>query len=220
MGEYINLNSNRNSCVKIGSCENLCYITYDEMVRAVANGAQRHSSANLEPSSYLDASKGWWYRWPFISEKTGAARNPLTVDRIASRDCQRGLLVDVTGLPITLSHQRSTFQRKGLDGVVVSMNAPCPRRDEHATAPGPVNLLIIGEKIMPDGKLQTLVQCPVCGAICRLDELEAKLLASQCALLSAKILERDACELTPDDIAYASDLAVAGGRVSGQAMEE
>jgi hypothetical protein len=226
MGEYIKLGGS-DAAVKLGTCEDLEYITYDEMQWAVAHGAKRYSSSNLEPSGYLDPACGWHYRWPFTSEHTGGLRTPLTAERIASRGCSRSLTVDVTGLPIVLAHRSSVvFERKGEDGFPYRVELPCPQDEERFGASGAkrieygvqgVRLQIVGEKLMPDGTLQTLIRCPVCGALCRLDEREAELLRVQCKLIAAKMQQ---CEdLSVEDVEYVNDLLIAAQRIKGQPIE-
>lgn len=225
MGEYIKLNGSDASRVKIGSCENLGYITYDELKYAVEHGAQQ-AACNAEPKDYIDPAAGWFYRWPFTSELTGGRRNPLTAEAINRRDYERALVVDVTGLPIVIAHRDTVvFERKCSDGTSMKVEVPCPYDAERFAASGAKRIMygvqgdrleIVGEKLMPDGSLQTLIRCPVCGALCRIDEDEAALLRNQCKLLAAK-MKRCLDELSVSDVTYMNDLLVAGERVRGAA---
>lgn len=226
MGEYIKLNSSDASRVKLGTCETLGYITYDELKYAVENGAQCAGSGNLEPKEYLNPASGWFYRWQFTSEHTGGIRTPLTAECINRRDYDRALTVDVTDLPIVIAHHSSiVFEHKCSDGFMSRVDMPCPqdverfnatgaKRNEYGAGARGVRLQIVGEKLMPDGTLQTLIKCPTCGALCRLDETEAELLRNQCALIAAK-MQRFGNELSVEDVEYINDLLIASKRIRG-----
>lgn len=226
MGEYIKLNGSDDSSVKLGTCETLGYITYDELKYAVEHGARCAGSGNLEPKEYLDPASGWFYRWPFTSEHTGGVRTPLTAERINRRDYERALTVDVTDLPIVIAHESEVvFERKCEDGFASRVLLPCPQDTEKFEKTGAkrvkygvqgVRIQIAGEKLMPDGTLQTLIRCPTCGALCRLDETEAALLRNQCALIAAK-MQRFDDELSSEDVEYMNDLLIASKRVRGAA---
>lgn len=223
MGEYIKLGGS-DAAVKLGTCEDLGYITYDELKWAVAHGAKQCTSS-LEPSGYLDPACGWHYRWPFTSEHTGGARTPLTPEAIARRSCDRGgLQINIEGLPIQLAHKNVPVSLNCEAGVA-RISIPCPRSSgakeksvtEYRDAWRPATISICGEKLMPDGTLQTLVRFPVCGAMCRLDEREAELLRVQCKLLAAKMQQRD--DLSVEDVEYLNDLLIAARRIKGQPVE-
>src|SRR3954469_12452711 len=85
MGEYIKLNG---QSVKLGTCEDLYYATYDQIQDAVNSGAEKQEG-NLPPPDYLAAAHGWRYRFPFPDENIpiGTHRNfargvlfPVTTD--------------------------------------------------------------------------------------------------------------------------------------------
>jgi hypothetical protein len=63
MGEYVKLDG---QSVKLGTCENLYYCTFDALCAHVDRMEQQ--SGNLAPRDYLKARYGFRYRFPFPDE--------------------------------------------------------------------------------------------------------------------------------------------------------
>jgi len=62
MGEYIKLANGED--IKIGTCENLYYVTYQQLKNYITRGAKK-LEGNLEPRDYLKEENGFRYRFPF-----------------------------------------------------------------------------------------------------------------------------------------------------------
>lgn len=65
MGEYIT--TVQDGQLKIGTCEDLYYVTYQSLIAYVDEGAKK-APGNLEPREYLKAEHGFRYRFPFPDE--------------------------------------------------------------------------------------------------------------------------------------------------------
>lgn len=65
MGEYVKY---KGSPVKIGTCENLYYVSFDKYNDALQKGAIAHLAGNGFPSDYVNPDYGSRFRFPFPDE--------------------------------------------------------------------------------------------------------------------------------------------------------
>lgn len=65
MGEYIKY---RNREVKIGTCENLYYVSYQKYIEALSAGLLAKLDGNSYPKTYTDLSQEFRFRFPFPDE--------------------------------------------------------------------------------------------------------------------------------------------------------
>jgi len=63
MGEYVDY---RGESCKVGTCENLYYVTFESMGEIALSGLAM--TGNAEPHEYLNEAYGWRYRFPFPDE--------------------------------------------------------------------------------------------------------------------------------------------------------
>ncbi len=68
MGEYIRIDGEE---LKLGTCEDLYYVTYDQARELLTRAVQ--VPGNLPPREYLDPKHQWRYRFPFPEEDGRAA---------------------------------------------------------------------------------------------------------------------------------------------------
>jgi hypothetical protein len=162
MGEYIDCNGEH---IKLGTCENLYYATYDELKYMVENGA-RQLPGNLPPHEYLDPSVCWRYRFPFPND-----------DR---DDFDKGVIITAPAGWEMGDHDTvclSLHARDGSHGINVFVPCPLskdakPETYSHTTGPTAPILEIVQQRIV-DGHLWTVVRCPYCQQRWRLSPDEA-----------------------------------------------
>ena len=65
MGEFIRY---KGSEVKIGTCENMYYTSYQKYKKAFDLGHLQQLPGNADPSEYLDTERGYRFRFPFPDE--------------------------------------------------------------------------------------------------------------------------------------------------------
>ena len=71
MGEYAYFGDRK---VKLGTCEDLTYITHAELRQAYEAGAVHMAPGNAEIDQYLDPANGYRFRFPFTTGR-GCARH-------------------------------------------------------------------------------------------------------------------------------------------------
>lgn len=193
MGEYLRIGG---QVVKIGALEDLSYLSRSELEGAYRRGLLQQVEGYCPPEMYLDPAGGWRYRFPFTDEQ---GPWDTLADRAARRSAERGLEIELEGLEEErlyldlLQHQHVLAGTRGADGRGYTLlDLPCPLSRE----PGRPRLtcldrgirrahtlLASGEKVMPDGTIQTLFRCPVCGKQFRLNATEAALVQNCVRLL-------------------------------------
>ena len=154
MGEYIKFQGEH---VKIGTCEDLYYVTYDQLLDMVQNGAEQ-APHNLPPADYL--SNGFRYRFPFPNDD--------------GEDFDKGVVV--TAPPEMLSHVQHTRICCPLTpnggGYGINAFVECPMSTEADPAQfsvGPHTRIveIVQQKVV-DGCLWAVLRCAYCGTRWRL----------------------------------------------------
>ncbi len=175
MGEY--LTTHTGTRIKLGTCETLYYVRYDEVLL--------ESAINKPFAEYLDPKGTWIYRFP----------NPLedgeSVDAANSREPFGYPIFNVSGIDI--AHEDVCLPC-GCDGAYnINVFVACPAsngiksyRVSQNGAAHPIK--ITGERIRENVKgLYTICECGYCGAAFGLDEKEAELLKA--AILAHEPIE-------------------------------
>lgn len=167
MGEYIYLQGEPDTR-KLGTCEELFYVRYADLVRWVGEGRAQRVPGNLEPAAYLDEKHGFRFRFPFPDED-GAAW--------AALDYDRGFPLDAPAVVFAeMEHNNPPLRRVAYsvgDGLERGEGA-CTQEDA-ATRGGRVEL--VAQRLI-DGLLWAVVRCPGCGAKWRLTPERAQALAA------------------------------------------
>lgn len=195
MGEYAYFGDRK---VKLGTCEDLTYITHAELRQAHAARAVHTAPGNAEIDQYLDPANGYRFRFPFTDERCVLSE---LGERVAVRPT-RYLEIELVGMEndklyrSMMAHKKIRASMLGENGDHLNLlDLPCPLSDEpgrprlYHPAEGPwytPKLLVCGEKPMPDGTVHTVFRCPVCGAMFRLSESEIKLVRNCVRLLLRK----------------------------------
>lgn len=169
MGEYIQIGQNT---VKIGTCEDLYYTTYEKLAKAVKLGAKQ-VPGNDEPRNYLKEEQGNRYRFPFPDE----ANLPIGYDYDPFR-------------AITLQIPRE------LDLNIIGDHLNCQKLNENGGFRGWL-VELVQERLIK-GKLLPVFKCSSCGAKFRIEKLEMiKLITSFMHETALEIQERGSCQELP-----------------------
>jgi hypothetical protein len=181
MGEYIEVGG---QMVKIGTCEDLYYIRFDDLREVVKTAKQ--IGGNLEPVDYLKPEHGFRYRFPFPDEDNLGAFN--------YDDYDKGLLIFlspelapelIANLP-TWEHYTIAHPCNYHGTCHVNIMTTCPLCDEPPkNMTEPSKAVVISQQKQADGELWVVIACPYCGAKVRIDRLGALELAS-CVLAMGK----------------------------------
>lgn len=157
MGEYV-------KNIKLGTCENLYYTTFQELKRRVNNG--------FPASEYLDPKNGFRYRFPFPDEDHKNLFGKYD-------DYNRGVLFTFPkSVKIELGHDKIFF-RSDMNLQIKDLRPfgfyiPCPQKGEGIVPIfdwekiSGVHMFEIVQQKQVEGELQTVVRCPYCGELCRL----------------------------------------------------
>lgn len=87
MGEYVKY---KNDKIKIGTCENLYYATYDKYLDALKKGELSLVDGNDYPVNYAKPNSGYRFRFPFPDEDKLSLRDISILD-----DFHRGVPVKI-----------------------------------------------------------------------------------------------------------------------------
>ena len=148
MGEYIKFQGEH---IKLGTCEDLYYVTYDQLIDMVQNGAEQ-LPGNLPPGDYL--GNGFRYRFPFPNDD--------------GSDFDKGVIVTVPPELLPTSEHSTIWKPLAPKGVGYNINAQitCPQSpdaDPKQYSQGPhTRILEIVQQKAVDGSLWTVVRCPYC----------------------------------------------------------
>lgn len=171
MGEHINI---KGQSVKLGTCEDLYYATYDQ-VRAAASIATQQPG-NAEPRDYLKPNI-WRYRFPFPDEDGTAIGTRSNYDRgyllKASHEFVRGFADHGDASVITPS---PIYTRLQFPCPFTSAGVHAGVKVDQATVELIQQKLIINDE--GNKQLWAVVRCPYCGTTVRLGEEEATTLAA------------------------------------------
>jgi len=171
MGEYVRLNG---ESVKIGTCESLYYTTLQQFKDNLPNMTPA-ANQFLKPNTFR-------FRFPFPDE--------AHIEIGCHADFDRGVLISVPkSLGIEMPHgmffyrvSKTKTVEELPNNLHFGINIPCP-----AAAPLPyirdwgnqiekhTTFEVVAQKIV-ESEVQTVVRCPYCEEMCRLDGGEAKAL--------------------------------------------
>ena len=168
MGEYIRFGGDT---IKLGTCQDLFYTSFDAVRRMVAGGAAQ-VPGNHEPAQYLNERSQWRYRFPWPDEPNGIGAN-----------YERVMAVEAPGLIEALKadwdHGNTRWYLQPASGAPgVSLSADCPQVD----APTWVEVYL---QKQVEGRLWLIVRCPYCHALARLPEAEARMLTAHIRAVAA-----------------------------------
>ena len=165
MGEYVKLPNGED--VKLGTCENLYYITFETAKRLLP--ICRQLEGNFPPEEYLNPAHGWRYRFPFPNEDNIEIYNGNDFERAAIITAPEGF--DIEDHDPIYHHCTA----KGGYGYQVNVKLECPAKN-NANKARPV---AITQQKQVDGELWTVAECGWCGSCVRLPREDAMLLVNQ-----------------------------------------
>lgn len=179
MGEYVRLTANGKSYpFKLGVCEDLFYVRFEEFADLVTAGQVRQEPGNEPPTEYLQG--GFRFRFPFPDEDGQDLHNLPNNDR--------GFLVQVPmSLALDMEHEKKTTWTALLHGYrPASHGTPrllvtCPNTSDGTDIWAKTDLpgwLAITQQRPHKGALWTVVDCPYCGNKTRLNPISGHGLAA------------------------------------------
>ena len=179
MGEYIEIDG---KAFKLGTCENLYYVTFQRLVEMVGNA--KKLEGNARPCEYL--TTGWRYRFPFPDEN-GDASTSSNYERSINVTVYDDALVKLVGEFEHFTMQTTVSPATGKDSksylMAATLNVPCPQSDKWQGVPHAKNVVGICQQkstVEAGGpQLWTVVCCPFCGAKTRLEWEGAEKLANE-----------------------------------------
>lgn len=203
MGEYLKLKNQADS-FKIGTCENLYYLTYPQ---AVSLAGQIDNSGDVQ-SDQLFAFDCYRFRFPFPDE---AGINPGDFE-----NSRRGLMIyfPITAAEInhgTIFVRTDSGKIGSPEAPALGMKFPCPIKREpgqelffwdHRQPQNTFAEIIQQKPVICEGRkeLQTVVRCPYCGDMVRLSYIEVLAIVAFYSSLSD----------VPEIITEALEIALAG----------
>lgn len=171
MGEYIGING---TTVKLGTCEDLYYVRYEELEHVIASGWTKKREGNLEPRDYL-STEGFRYRFPFPEE------DGQYWTKWMERAHDKGLVVGVPPKLSEMDHDGIWHGVNANGGFNVNVNLPCPATKAFKklkASPMPEHFpLAIKQQRRIGEELWLVVACGWCGHKVRLDAVGAAVLA-------------------------------------------
>lgn len=187
MGEYIQLVSGE--LVKLGTCEDLFYVTHAWVKQQVEAGAK---GQNCPAAEYLNPKHGWRYRftWP---DEDGRGDD---YNRAHVVTAPAGLYADVEHYRV--SHFATPISQRGKlgGGYGVSIFTACPLSKDPPECSSVPGIVEIYEQRPIDGRLWVVCRCPYCGAMFRLPPDQAAELVAHIR----RAYPRDAWTLTIADL--------------------
>lgn len=176
MGEYLKVNGVE---IKIGICEDLYYIRFDDLKRAYWTGQVQSVPGNGSGADYLDEKNGFRYRFPFPEEdglRPGgyADYNAARIVGVSPK-WLHGLNVAHDDIVTHVSAGAMGHAGQG-SGYGVNLAHKCPGAADFvrtcSAAPGRLPVAIMQQKQV-DGQLWTVCACSYCGSKFRLDKAAA-----------------------------------------------
>ncbi len=169
MGEYVIF---QDRLVKLGTCEDLYYWRYAELVEQITAGALRQADFSLTPTDYLWC--GYRFRFPWPDEDGEGPGHWYS-------DFERGVLVPwPEGIVTEAEHYHAYAVVKPRLAAPESYNLevaiPCPQAEEGSHKW--VRFLSLEQQRPFEGALWGVVACPYCRAKWRLSLEEARALVA------------------------------------------
>jgi hypothetical protein len=209
MGQYIKF---RKEDVKIGTCENCYYITFQQMAK---HAHEMSNTGDGSPDSYLKVDSGYRFRFPFQDE--------INSEPFAYDDFDKGFLFKIpAGLGVTIHHEdiftRVGFQNHNTHNKEAGISIPCPQSEGFSGRrwhnDGILYLEFTQQKyVTQDGKkeLQTVARCPYCGASSRLTREEVDLMLTHYRELHSIEVQRNVnnTEFKPQYLVHIATLETA-----------
>lgn len=171
MGEYVHYEGDS---AKIGTCEDLYYVTYDDLVTMIDRGATT-SPGNLPPREYL--KNGFRFRFPFPDE------DALGVGKWEAEQFDRGLMVPIPKDLLGYNEHEDRWvgiRPKGEKYAYnINVKVTCPMspeadpKDYHVGATNQRYVQIVQQKPV-DGCLWLVLRCPYCETMWRVPPDEGK----------------------------------------------
>lgn len=170
MGQYIKF---KNQEVKIGTCEDCYYITFQQMTE---NKSRFSDIGDGNAQSYLKVDSGYRFRFPFIDE---SKIEPFQFDEF-----HKGFLFRIPKtIGVEISHKpiftRVGFQANNTQDKEAGIEIPCPQMDDFEgrrwSNEGILYIEFTQQKyVINEGvkELQTVARCPYCGTSSRLNKQE------------------------------------------------
>lgn len=161
MGEYIQLASGE--LFKLGTCEDLFYVSLPALRRMVASGAKEAIGSD-SPAEYLNPKHGWRYRFPWPDEAgIGDDYNRAYVVRAPA-----GLLDLVDHDEIGHSLYPQAWRRPDYGGGYhVVVKTACPLSPTPPDCGEVPYIVEVYEQKQVDGLVWVVCRCPYCGALFR-----------------------------------------------------
>ena len=174
MGEYVKY---KGDYVKIGTCEDLYYTTYEQMDELNKQKVLKIADGNLNTDNYLNVNSGFRFRFPFPDEKT------IQIGCYEPYD--RGVLIKVPKhLNVDMWHDRIFIRTDEIGRVqkcapVIGIEIPCVLSDDNKTklfdwdrTTELTVFEVIQQKYVSsdngDNEFQLVVRCPYCVALSRI----------------------------------------------------
>jgi hypothetical protein len=171
MGEYVRYEGDS---AKIGTCEDLYYVTYDDLVTMIERGATK-ANGNLPPHEYLNGA--FRFRFPFPDE------DAMGVGRWDAEQFSRGLMVPVPKSLLSYNEHNEKWVGIRPEGEKYAYNinvkVTCPMSPDadpanyHTGATNQRYVQIVQQRPF-EGALWLVLRCPYCGALWRVPPDEGR----------------------------------------------
>lgn len=164
MGEYVNY---KNQPVKIGTCENLYYASYEKYVSILQFLKQEEN--NLPPEDYCKDNSGFRFRFPFPDEDCTQFGNV--------ENYNRGYQFSVPEeLAHSIEHREMSVSVNCEGRCNINIQIPCPAGDNLKLKHSRIEFypMLLKQQKLIDGELQAVFECGYCGAKFRVDLEEAE----------------------------------------------
>jgi hypothetical protein len=174
MGVYVKINHNDE--VKLGTCEDMYYCTYEQ-----GQGIKHNCHGDLSAGDF-DSFDIFRWRFPFPDEADIAIGH--------HKDAFKGFLMYAPLTVMEISHTTILMDIEKNGAPRIRYRIDCPVRNslnievfrwDHAQASGNFFFEVVQQKPCIEGgrkELQTVVRCPYCGSLSRLSREEVERLAA------------------------------------------
>ena len=169
MGEYI---EDRGDVMKLGTCEDLYYVTYDDLKTIVDTCARLYPN-NLQPRAYL--GNGFRYRFPF-PDRNGKPDNKEDFDRGELVTVPDEILFDGEHYVIAKSLKPKSSFGFNINAMITCPFDPKADPESYSRGPHTPVVEIVQQKVV-EGCLWRGVRCPYWRIKWRLTPREGWLLA-------------------------------------------
>lgn len=180
MGEYIKY---KNKIVKIGTCDDMYYTTYQQFIEAYRNGLLKYTSGNADPKDYLNPRYGNRFRFPFPDE------DGTDIGYYEDHTKEFLMKIPKDEVDMEIGHGSTHFRTQNNTEIGnFGFEMPCiagpdwpaniKRHSPYSTDYNYIVFQVIQQKLVvtENGKYenQTIVRCPFCAVSVRLNFEEVK----------------------------------------------